>query len=269
MPDHARRFNRTSSCGRPRPALAAAVFAALALTSASAWADPPAAPGEVAVPKVAVGFSRLIVRLEGKDDIGIAGPDFRVRLLERMRADGFDAVGAENLVFGKDESRRAQFVVGGTVREVACRNKFDSVSCRVGVEWQVLDVARDAVVYTVMSRVALINVPQDEKGQLAGRLLDRSIDALLARAGFRKVLASHAAPESAPVARFPTATIPACPPGRRVADSAEDLLREVSRRGTRPRGSRWGSARQPRSFRSSCARRPPRRTRWSNRAPCR
>src|SRR5215469_8157513 len=124
----------------------AAVGLAMALWARSGHADtdqPPASP----IPHVAVGFSKLVVRIDGDDSIGLAAVDFHVRLIERMRAEGLDAVGAEHLVFGKDESSRARYRLGGTIREVACNETSEALYCRVGVEWQVLDVDSDAVVY--------------------------------------------------------------------------------------------------------------------------
>jgi S1-C subfamily serine protease len=173
---------------------------------------------------VPLGFSRLVVRLDGSDEIGIAA-DFHVRLIEHMRARGFDAVGAENLVFGKDESGRAKYVVGGTVKEVACMTKGLRVRCRVGVEWQLLDVARDEVVYSVMTR-ATKEVPGDQKDRMAGGLLDAAMDRLLDRPRFRERLVAQGDSDQATIA-FEDAAIPRCAQGNRVAADANDLLGRV------------------------------------------
>lgn len=82
----------------------------------------------------AIGFSRLVVRLDGQSDIGVGGLKHDVRILERMRAKGFHAVGAENLVFGKDKSSAADFLLGGTVRELECVTQQMKASCRIGLE---------------------------------------------------------------------------------------------------------------------------------------
>jgi S1-C subfamily serine protease len=175
---------------------------------------------------VPLGFSRLIVRLEGSDEIGIAGADFHVRLLEHMRARGFAAVGAENLVFDKDESNRAQFMVGGTVKEVACDQKMLKISCRIGVEWQLLDVSRDRVVYTAMVRPTVMDLPSDRKEHMAGLLLDAAMDRLLDRPHFREALVAHPDSDDSTPA-FAEATIPRCAPGSRVAADANDVLGRV------------------------------------------
>jgi S1-C subfamily serine protease len=162
------------------------------------------------------------VRLDGSDEIGIASADFHVRLIEHMRARGFDAVGAENLVFNKDESNRAQYVVGGTVKEVACLGTVMDVRCRVGVEWQLLDVQRDKVVYSVMIR-STKELPSNQKDRMAGILLDAAMDRLLDRPRFRESLVAPDDSDDATSA-FDDAAIPRCAPGLRVATDANDLL---------------------------------------------
>ncbi len=195
--------------------------AALFLSASESRAD------SLPLPHVPIGFSKLLVRLDGRDEVGIAGADYAVSLIEEIRARGYQAVGAENLVFGKDESARAEYVVEGTVREVACLQRALSISCRIGVEWQVLDVARDEVVYSVMSRAAILDTPPDEKDKIAGRLLLRAMDMLLARDNFRSILLPHAIASRASDPAFPSATLARCTPGRSVAEKADDLLGKV------------------------------------------
>jgi S1-C subfamily serine protease len=208
------------------PTLVSALLAAGGLAwASSALAQTKAAPR--APEAVPVGFSRLVVRLEGSDEIGIASGDFQVRLIERMRTRGFDAVGAENLVFGKDESRRAEYLVGGTVKELACRPREAHLSCRIGVEWQLLDVPRDQVVYSVMTRAAVLKQSLAHKDHLAALLLDGAMDRLLDRSGFRAALTAHPESDDAAPPAFESATIPRCAPGARVATDANDMLGRV------------------------------------------
>ncbi len=186
-------------------------------------AEPPAA----AAPRAAaVGFSKLVVRIEGRDEIGIASADYHVRLIERMRTRGLHAVGAENLVFGKDDTQRADFLVGGTVRELACKDARTTVTCRIGVEWQLLDVARDVVVYSVLSRAAIYNHDKSDHERIAGMLLDGAMDSLLRHDELRAALAGHG-PAPAATAHFTEATLGHCAAGRRVGESADDLLQDV------------------------------------------
>ncbi len=190
-------------------------------------ADPVAATGRVPIPHVPIGFSKLIVRIEGQDDFGIARAEYPIRFVERMRAAGFEAVGAENLVFDKDDSARAEYLLGGTVREVECKQKTRSVSCRAGIDWQVLAVAEDKVVYQVTTRAVVLDTPNSKKERVAGILLDRAMDSLLARDGFRRSLAGYDRPSDTPTSPFPAATIAKCAPGRKVSESAEDLLKNI------------------------------------------
>jgi S1-C subfamily serine protease len=213
--------------------LGGALLACSLLRPARAAADPapasPAAEGSHGIPNSAVSFSNLVVRLDGRDEIGVAGADYRVRVLERMRSQGFNAVGAENLVFGRDDSKRAEYLVGGTVREVSCQKWPAKMSCRIGVEWQVLDVPDDTVVYKVMSRAAVTYLDLTQKDHMAAMLIDGALDALLARTGFRHALTTHERRIAGgePATSFPAATLPACAPGRRVGESADDLLGDV------------------------------------------
>ncbi len=202
--------------------LAAAAFACALVWSSSGRADAPAATS----PGPAVGFSKLVVRIEGRDEIGIASADYHVRLIERMRAKGLNAVGAENLVFGKDETQRADFLVGGTVRELDCKERRVTFTCRIGVEWQVLDVARDAVVYTVLSRAAIYDHNKDDKERVAGMLLDGAMDSLLRRDDLREAIATREKPQLA-APHFASAALARCAAGRRVSESADDLLQDV------------------------------------------
>jgi S1-C subfamily serine protease len=95
----------------------------------------------------------------------------------------------------------------------------------MGVEWPVLDVERDEVVYSVLARVAVHDQPMD-KERIAARLLDGAMDHLLDRARFRQALAAKADGAS-PAPAFVSATLPHCPPGPKVAASADDLLGRV------------------------------------------
>ncbi len=137
--------------------------------------------------KVAVGFSNLVARLDD-DEIGFARAEYRVHILETLRDAGFNAVGAENLVFGKDEAARADLVLGGTVKELACRKRGQQVRCSVGIEWQLLDRERDEVVYRVLSRYAGLNLPRDNDAAVGRALTLGALRSLSKRPRFRQLL---------------------------------------------------------------------------------
>ena len=139
--------------------------------------------------KVAVGFSNLVARLDlDKDEIGFAKPQFRVFILEALRDAGFNAVGAENLVFDKDEADKADLLLGGTVKELDCRTVGWQLRCGVGIEWQLLDRERDEVVYRVLSRFAALELPRNNDTAVGKALTMGALSSLLRRPQFRKLL---------------------------------------------------------------------------------
>lgn len=184
-----------------------------------------ASPSTVPIPKASIGVSNIVVRLEGRDDIGLAGADYRIHLIEHMRERGFTAVGAENLVFDKDESHRAEFRVGGIVKELDCTHTRGGMSCGLGVEWQLLDVGRDAVVYKVLTRSTVFDVSEANKTRVAAHLLLGAFDSLLARDRFRTALAAGTSTRRSTDATFPSATFARCAPlSKKMPEAAEQVL---------------------------------------------
>jgi serine protease Do len=154
-----------------------------------------------------IGFANLVFRLEN-DRIGIASGDFGVYVVETLRGAGVSAVGAENLVFNKDDSSRAELLLGGTVRELDCLEKSTTLSCRVGIQWQVLDVGGDRVVYEVLARHVEYDVPKDSIKVLGKRLVVGAVGSLLERQGFHSVLAQDQKPSAS--TSYPRATFRPC-----------------------------------------------------------
>jgi S1-C subfamily serine protease len=121
--------------------------------------------------------------------MGIAREDFRVRILESLRGWGFNAVGAEDLVFDKDDAEKADLLLGGTVRELECVRKPNFANCRVGIEWQVQDVRRGEVVYRVLSRYALLKITNQNAKVLGTRFVLGALRRLTDRPQFKEVVA--------------------------------------------------------------------------------
>jgi S1-C subfamily serine protease len=165
-----------------------------ALLAASLGASAPAlADGTSSSKKVAVGFSNLVARLDN-DEIGFANAQYRVHILEALRDAGFNAVGAENLVFGKDDAERADVVLGGTVKELKCRQMRAQLRCRVGIEWQLLDRERDQIVYRVLTRFAGLDLPRNNDAVVGKTLTLGALRSLMNRERFKNLLnAEHAA----------------------------------------------------------------------------
>src|SRR5262245_23522495 len=103
---------------RPRLRSALVVCAALAVLGAVR----PVRAREADPRPPAFGFSKLIVRLDKGDVFGVAGRDFLVYIIEELRRLHVNAVGAENLVFGKDLSDSAEYLLGGTLFDLDCAN---------------------------------------------------------------------------------------------------------------------------------------------------
>lgn len=203
--------------------VAVAVLAAPLLVVSVPPESASAAPKEP-VPHSKLGFSKLIVRLDGESEISIAGAGHEIHLIEHMRGRGFAAVGAENLVFGKDDSARAEFVVGGTVRELECTSDKEALSCWIGVEWQVLDLAADEVVYKVQSRAAVLGFEASKRAQLPLRLLDAALDRMLDRDGFRRAVRVEPTADVA----LPLAHLARCAPAKKKLPEGASALLDAS-----------------------------------------
>ncbi|MFO0567394.1 MAG: serine protease [Polyangiaceae bacterium] len=163
----------------------------------------PRARGEPYRPSVSVKgkdlssitFSRLVIRLTS-NEIGVEGDHLRVQILETMRKAGYNALGAESLVFDRDESAKARFALGGTANQLWCRPPSEPVRrCWLGVTWELLDRDSNEVRYRVHTRHA--SDSQDPK-QLADELVWGNLYSLLSRQRFVAALG-----RAAPVAASP------------------------------------------------------------------
>src|SRR5262245_3483700 len=95
-------------------------------------------------PQRSIGFSKIVVRTT-EDRIHVIGGDHvRVEIAEYLRKQGLNALGGESLVFDRDDSNRAELVLGGTVFTAECKQSL-LFHCVVGFEWEVLDVGLDEV----------------------------------------------------------------------------------------------------------------------------
>ncbi len=137
--------------------------------------------------KVRVGFSNLVARLD-TDEIGFAKAEYRVHILEALRKAGFNAVGAESLVFGRDDGGQAELVLGGTVHELECRDVGRHGNCRVGIKWELLDVERDTVVYRVLTRHMEPNLDRKNAAVAGRKLTLGALADLISRPHFAQLL---------------------------------------------------------------------------------
>jgi S1-C subfamily serine protease len=138
--------------------------------------------------KVAIGFSNLVARFDGWDEIGFAKPEYRVYILEYLRDAGLNAVGAESLVFSRDDAQKADLVLGGTVKELTCRSFDDGRACRIGVAWEVMDRRTEEVVYRVLIHTNQWGLSESNHASAGKLLVLSSVNALIKRPRFRALL---------------------------------------------------------------------------------
>lgn len=170
-------------------------------------------------PKVAIGFSNLVARLEAGDEIGFADGEYRVRILEALRSAGLNAVGAESLVFSQDDAERADVLLGGTVKELACEAVGGQTNCRIGIAWEVLDRGSQRVVYRVLTRYVGQGVSTDNHAATGKRLVLGALASLLKHPYFAE-LTSRTTQHAPPDASYSSATFRACQAGPRELPSA-------------------------------------------------
>jgi len=185
----------------------------------------------VAQPQLArktIGFSNLVFRLAGSDQLGIATDDFRVHILEELRGRGVNAIGAENLVFGSEHGHPPDLMLGGIVTELQCQQgaSYMNVSCRMGVEWQVLDVESDKILYQVLSRSRVLEMPRNPAISVGKRLVLASATGLSQRPQFQKLF--DALPTAAPTRGYARATLRACKASPRSMPQASEQVLDAS-----------------------------------------
>ncbi len=175
--------------GRRRSTLALWAMVAAAVVFA-----PRVARGEER--KVAIGFSNLVARFDGWDEIGLAKPEYRVYILEYLRDAGLNAVGAESLVFSRDDAEKADLVLGGTVKELTCRSFDDGRACRIGIAWEVMNRRTEEVVYRVLTRVNRWGLSENNHASAGKLLVLSAVNSLIKRPRFRALFRKDAqAPE--------------------------------------------------------------------------
>jgi len=201
--------------------LLGALLGLVCLTARAVAAQPAAAAKSI-------GFSNLVFRLAGRDEVGIADQDFRVHILEDLRRRGINAVGAENLVFGSDRGAQADLMLGGTVTELECRGGSDygNVSCRMGIEWQVLDVGRDEVVYKLLSRGLVLEFPKEPAATLGKRLVVANLESLSKHAAFQRLLQPQA--EGKPTQGYARANLRGCKAAPRAMPGASEQVLDAT-----------------------------------------
>ncbi len=144
-----------------------------------------------------ITIAELVFRIDDSADIGVAKDGIKLDILEELRNYGHNALGAENLVFGKDKSEQARFVLGGTVRELECAGRLlqagfvghtTAADCRIAIEWELLDRRSDSVVYKVKTRAIERGIQREDKVKGIKALFLKATRSLLSRQRFVAIL---------------------------------------------------------------------------------
>jgi len=123
-----------------------------------------------------ISFSRVIIRIPSGSEVGahhdgllkvpqysyiwssniLVGPDdFKIKASELLKSYGYNVLGGDNLLFGQDESAKAEYQLGATIISMAY-NTYAPLAgnyseCNLLVEWQLYDVFKDQVVFKQIS----------------------------------------------------------------------------------------------------------------------
>jgi serine protease Do len=160
----------------------------------SARADAHKAPAPIRVAPeetYPVSFTKLLVRPEGTHEIGLADMEFGVAIIESLRRQGYNAVGAENLLFDVEESHKARMLLGGTLSALNCRQlrTGKTKTCSVVVKWEVFDVYKKKVIYKTTTRFrARVGWRRQLLASEAHRLVLGALDSLMSRYRFVDML---------------------------------------------------------------------------------
>ena len=121
---------------------------------------------------VPITFTRLIIRVPSGTQVGahhdgllqvpkfyhhwqsniaVASDEYKIVASEHLKSRGYAVMGGDNLLFGKDESAKAQYQLGGTVQTL----QYNTYAPLAGnysestltIEWQLYDVFRELVVH--------------------------------------------------------------------------------------------------------------------------
>lgn len=184
-------------------ALLVALLALGLLVPAAAHAKPARSRTPIQVNGEELGtitFAFLVLSAPTLDDITVVNEKYVLAFLQEMRGLGYRALGGENLAFAQDDSHKAEFVLGGVLKELECADEAGG-TCGIGVEWELLHVRSKTVVYRVMARHEETGLKKMDSTRAANELLLGALRSLLSRSRF--VAALELGPEAAKPAGEP------------------------------------------------------------------
>jgi S1-C subfamily serine protease len=120
-----------------------------------------------------ITFTRLIIRVPSGSDVGahydgllkiskfrhtwlsnitVGSDEFKIVASEHLKSRGYKVLGGDNLLFGRDDSGKAEYQLGGTVQSLLY-NTYAPLAGNYSesalfIEWQVYDALKEQVVYT-------------------------------------------------------------------------------------------------------------------------
>lgn len=87
--------------------------------------------------------------------VSVGSDEFKLAASEELRNFGYSALGAENILFGEDDSAKARYQLGGTINDIAYSSYAPLAGgfseATIKVEWQLLDALRKDVVFSSSS----------------------------------------------------------------------------------------------------------------------
>ncbi len=83
--------------------------------------------------------------------ISVGSDEFKLAASDEMRNCGYDVLGGENIVFGEDNSSKARFQLGGTIKSIRY-NTFAPLAgnfseAKITVEWQLMDAINKQIIH--------------------------------------------------------------------------------------------------------------------------
>jgi S1-C subfamily serine protease len=119
-----------------------------------------------------ITFTRLIIRVPSGTEVGahhdgllkvrqfrhtwlsnitVGSDEFKIVASEHLKSRGYNVLGGDNLLFGRDESAKAEYQLGGTVTSLAY-NTYGALAGKysessLSIEWKLYDAFQERVMY--------------------------------------------------------------------------------------------------------------------------
>ena len=147
--------------------------------------------------------SRILVKPQNSVGLRVTDDAFLLPLIEELRKRNYNVRGAENLLFGRDKSKEARMLIGGTIEQI--KFEFNKHAhrhyCEIRIFWELFDQKTEKVVYRV--RVAYSEWDLYRSSSLSAAAVNRlilgSFRGLLKQSKFNRKLIKETGGTSAAV----------------------------------------------------------------------